>query len=55
MATVPVIGFVFGPFIGPLSIALGFAMGGLQDFSNRAMAQRVAASMASFEGLKPKV
>ena len=55
VATVPVIGFVFGPFVGPLSIALGFAVGGLQDFSNRAMAQRVAASVASFEGLKPKV
>lgn len=55
IATVPVIGFVFGPFVGPLSIALGFAMGGLQDFSNKSLAQRVAASVSSFDNLKPKV
>jgi len=55
IGSIPVVGLVFGPFIGPLAIALGFAVGGLQDFSNRAMAQRVAASVASFDGLKPKV
>lgn len=55
VGSIPVIGLVFGPFMGPLAIALGFAAGGLQDFSNRALAQRVAASVASFDGLKPKV
>jgi len=53
VSAVPIIGFVFGPLVAPLALALGFALGGLQDFSNKALANRVAASVASFNGLKP--
>ena len=50
---IPIAGLVFGPFIAPLAIAIGFAMGGMQDFSNQALERRIAASVASFNGLKP--
>ncbi|MBD3756440.1 MAG: hypothetical protein IE937_12640 [Gammaproteobacteria bacterium] len=34
VTSVPIIGFVFGPFIGALAIALGFAVGAIQDLGS---------------------
>lgn len=55
LSSVPIIGFVLGPIVTKLSVAMGFAMGGMQDFNNRAMAAKVEATIASFDGLKPQV
>lgn len=52
---VPVIGLLFGPFIGTLTIAFGFAAGAMQDFGNMALERRIKSSLAPFETLKPKV
>lgn len=55
VSSVPIIGFVFGPFIGALAIAFGFAVGALQDLGNKALERRIRSSVVSFETLKPKV
>lgn len=55
VTSVPIIGFVFGPFVGTLAIALGFAVGAIQDLGNKALERRIEASLVSIETLKPKV
>ena len=54
LGNVPILGVVLGPILGPLAIAMGFAMGSIQDLSNKALERRIQASVASFDGLKPK-
>jgi len=54
VTSIPVIGFVFGPFIGALAIALGFAMGAIKDLGNKALERRIQSSFASFDALKPR-
>ena len=54
ITSVPVIGFIFGPFFGTLAIALGFAAGAMQDLGNKALERRIRSSVASFETLKPR-
>jgi len=55
VASVPIIGFLFGPFIGALAIAFGFAAGAMQDLGNIALERRIRSSLVPFETLKPKV
>jgi len=55
VSSVPIIGFVFGPFIGALAIAFGFAVGAMQDISNKALEHRVMSAVVSFDALKAKV
>lgn len=55
VASIPIIGFLLGPFLGPLAIALGFAVGVMQDLANKSLERRIMASLASFETLKPRV
>lgn len=55
VTSVPIIGFVFGPFIGALAIAFGFAVGAIQDIGNKALERRIRSSVVSFETLKLKV
>lgn len=55
VSSVPIIGFVFGPFIGALAIAFGFAVGAMQDLSNKALERRVISAVVSFDALKAKV
>lgn len=55
VSSVPIIGFVFGPFIGALAIAFGFAVGAMQDLSNKALERRVMSAVVSFDALKAKV
>jgi len=54
VSSVPIIGFVFGPFIGTLAIAFGFAAGAMQDLGNKALERRILSSVATFDVLKPK-
>ena len=55
VTSVPVIGFVFGPFIGAIAIAFGFAVGAMQDISNKALERRVMSAVVSFDALRAKV
>lgn len=59
VASVPIIGFLFGPFIGALAIAIaiafGFAAGAMHDLGNIALERRIRSSLVPFETLKPKV
>lgn len=55
VSSIPVIGLVLGPFLGPLAIAFGFAAGAMQDFGNKALERRVMSKVAAFDALKPKV
>lgn len=55
VSSVPIIGFVFGPFLGPLAIAFGFAMGAMHDFNNKALERRIRTSIVDFAALKPTV
>ncbi|MEP2681839.1 MULTISPECIES: hypothetical protein [Sulfitobacter] len=55
VSSVPIIGFVFGPFIGALAIAFGFAVGAMHDISNKALERRVMSAVVSFDALKAKV
>lgn len=52
VTSIPLIGLIFGPFVGTLAIAFGFAVGAMQDLGNKALERRIRASMASFENLK---
>lgn len=54
VVSVPILGLVFGPFIAPLALAFGFAVGAMHDFNNRSLANRIAASVAKFDSLKPR-
>lgn len=55
VTSIPIIGLVFGPFVGALAIAFGFAVGAVQDLGNKALERRIKSSVASFEILNPKV
>lgn len=55
VSSVPIIGFVFGPFIGALAVAFGFAVGAMHDIGNKALERRVMSSVVSFDALKAKV
>jgi hypothetical protein len=55
IASVPVVGFLFGPFVGVLAIAFGFAAGAMQDLGNMTLERRIRSSLVPFETLKPKV
>lgn len=55
VTSVPIIGFVLGPLVGALAIAFGFAIGAVQDFSDKALERRIRSSIVFFETLKPKV
>jgi len=55
VTSVPIIGLIFGPFVGTLAIAFGFASGAMQDLGNRALERRIKSSVASFDSLKSKV
>lgn len=52
VTSIPLIGLIFGPFVGTLAIAFGFAAGAMQDLGNKALERRIRASMTSFENLK---
>ena len=52
VTSIPLIGLIFGPFVGTLAIAFGFAAGAMQDLGNKALERRIRTSMASFENLK---
>lgn len=54
ISSIPVIGFVLGPLVGALAVALGFAIGAIQDLGNKALERRIMASVASFDSLKPR-
>lgn len=54
VASVPIIGFVLGPFVGALAIAFGFAVGATQDFRNKMLESRIKASLSKFESLNSK-
>lgn len=53
VGSIPVLGLVLGPFVGAIAVAFGFAMGAIQDFGNKALEQRIKASVAPFETLGP--
>ena len=55
VSSIPIIGFVFGPFVGAIAIAFGFALGAMQDIGNKALDRRVRSAVVSFDVLKPKV
>ena len=55
VASVPIIGFLVGPFIGALAIAFGFAAGAMQDLGDMALERLIRSSLVPFETLKPKV
>lgn len=55
VASVPIIGFAFGPFIGTLALAFGFVAGAMQDFGNIALERRIKTELASFQGLRSQV
>jgi hypothetical protein len=55
VSSIPIIGFVFGPFVGAIAIAFGFALGAMQDIGNKALERRVRSAVVSFDVLKPKV
>lgn len=54
VSSVPIIGFVFGPFIGSLAMAFGFAVGAMHDMSNKALERRVMSAVVSFDVLKSR-
>ena len=41
VSSVPIIGFIFGPLVGTLAIAFGFAAGEMQDLGNKALERRI--------------
>lgn len=54
ISSVPIIGMIFGPLVGTLAIAFGFAAGAMQDLGNKALERRIKSSLTSFDALKPR-
>jgi hypothetical protein len=52
ISSVPIIGFVFGPLLGPLLITFGIAVGVIEDLKNAALQRRITKTLADFETLK---
>ncbi len=52
ISSIPIIGFLFGSFLGPLLIAFGIVIGTLEDLKNMALQRRITKTVADFEKLK---
>lgn len=52
IGSIPVIGFVFGPFMGPLLIAFGLLGGAYQDIRDKNLARRIALVNRQFSGFE---
>jgi hypothetical protein len=48
ITSIPIIGFVLGPIVGPLLAAFGLVIGLHQDISNKALAREIAKANQSF-------
>ncbi len=54
VSSIPIIGFIFGPLLGPLLIAFGIAVGAKEDLKNAHLQRRITKTMADFETLKTR-
>lgn len=52
IGSIPLIGWVLGPLVTPILMALGLLSGAMQDFSEKAIETRVKASLTPFAPLK---
>jgi hypothetical protein len=52
ISSIPFIGFIFGPLLGPLLIAFGITIGAKEDLKNADLQRRITKTMADFEMLK---
>lgn len=48
VGSVPLVGWVLGPLVTPIFMALGLVLGAKQDFSDKALESRVKASVTPF-------
>jgi hypothetical protein len=51
MASIPIVGFVLGPLIGPIAMAFGLVVGLYQDVQDKAMKRRIEEGNAKFSSL----
>jgi hypothetical protein len=51
MASIPIVGFVLGPLIGPIAMAFGLVVGLYQDVQDKAMKRRIEEVNAKFSSL----
>ena len=52
ITSIPIIGFLLGPFITPIVLAFGLTVGAYQDIRDKSLARRIAEVNASFTSLK---
>jgi hypothetical protein len=52
VSSIPILGFIFGPLLGPLLIAFGIVIGTLEDLKDKALQRRITKTVADFETLK---
>ena len=51
VGSVPIIGWVLGPIVTPIMIALGLTLGAKQDFMDKVLERRLSASVDPFKVL----